>query len=238
MTCCYWIILFWGILFLIIFVIAITAYRRYWIYNFSRLDICWDEGWVFPCCKFVFFIISLLSLGAIAPYRAIGWRLNRKSCEFFFVDSYIFIWALFIGVLSWLATTDSPCLLHNCVLLGFLSYRIFEIFQSWVSQFITYEKEWTPINVYRTLVLVFVGYIEITFSFALIAFILKDNFQGINCWIQALHYSLGNAVTIGSSITTPTTGIGYTLFATQLMFTLLFLVSAVNRIYASITQRH
>jgi len=85
------------------------------------------------------------------------------------------------------------------------------------------------VNIYRSLVLVFIGYFEIIISYALLALVLKDNFQGINYWQQALYYSFSNAITIGSGFT-PVSCLSYAIFITQIMFVLLFLTAAVNTI--------
>ena len=237
MTICGWIILIFGVIVFIFVAVAIAVYPKSW-YEYCkehwhwRVKPCWNDGWMFDALKAKFFGLSCLSFGVIAPY-CIEKRFGIK-CRYSFVDSYVAIWVIFIGTLSWFAIIDAPCLAHNCILLGLFSYRLFEIFQSWVSQYILggVSEPWKTHNIYRNLVLVFVDYGEVIFSYALLAFILQSNFLGITSWQQSFRYSLGNAVTVGSKLV-PTTGIGYALFATQLVFTLLFLVAAVNRIIAA-----
>ena len=57
----------------------------------------------------------------------------------------------------------------------------------------------------------------------------KDNFEGITCLQQAFYYSIRNAITIGSDFN-PTTPVGLAIYASQIMFVLLFLTAVVNRI--------
>ncbi len=210
----------------------LSGYRKeYW----DRVKPCWNHGWILETLKLTFWVLSWLSIGVIVPYCIENKR--GFGCRDLFVDSYVFIWVMLSGVVfTFFAINDAPWLAHNCVVLGFFSYRLFETFQSWFSQYILggVPKQWETRHPYRSLVLVFVGYAEVIFIYALLAFILQNNFYGIVSWQQAFRYSLGNAITIGSSGIVPTLGVGYALFATQIMFTLLFLTSAVNRIYTAI----
>lgn len=189
--------------------------------------------------------MTWISIGVIVPYCIKEYIEKKKDnvllgyrCRDLFVDSYVTIWVILIGVFTWLAIKYYPCPPLNCVVLGLFSYRLFETFQSWFSQYILggVPGPWKSRHPYRSLVLVFIGYAEVVFIYALFAFILQNDFYCIDSWRQSFRYSLGNAVTIGSGIV-PETCVGYALFSTQIMFTLLFLVGAVNTIYNAINKR-
>jgi hypothetical protein len=108
-------------------------------------------------------------------------------------------------------------------------YRLFEISQSWVSQYVIggTSTPWQPRNVHRSLVLVFMDYFDVIASYAVLAWV-NGHFADITGWSQAFNYSVRNAVTIGAS--EPFGFWGYFIFVTQLAFALLFLTSVVNRI--------
>jgi hypothetical protein len=104
------------------------------------------------------------------------------------------------------------------------------LIQAWVGQFVL--PGWDPINPHRSLVLILIGYGEITIIYARLAYIFRNQFEGIYCLRQAFGYSVRNAVTIGSSTVKPVTNWGYAIFVSQLMFIILFLTSVVSRIIA------
>lgn len=237
MTTCGWIIL--GVVVIILAVLIVVHHKllcKYWRKDWYlyKVKLCWNNGWLIVVLKYLFVFFSKLSFGLLITYFIERKKGDEHRCRYLFVDSYVTFWVGLIVLFSMLAINSTPCCILDCIILIFLSYRLFEIFQSWVSQYILggVSEPWKTRNIYRNLVLVFLDYGEVIFSYALLAFILKNNFSGITCWQQSFLYSLGHAVTIGSNNIVPTTSIGYALFATQLMFTLLFLVAAVNRIIA------
>jgi len=202
---------------------------EYW--KQDRPNIYWKDGWILDVLRAVFWFFSRLSISRVIVYfkaRKYG-SGHRKlyQCVDWYVFSWILILILFIIMVNVLSIRF-PC---SCIIVAFVSYRLFDTWQSWVSQFVL-SAQWSPRSVYRSLVLVFLGYIEVTFLFSLLAFIFKDDFMGIYCWSQSLLYGFGNAATIGSGIA-PVTGVGYTLFAVQIMFTLLFLTAIINRIVSA-----
>jgi len=141
------------------------------------------------------------SLDKLSCIRFRVWRLKRRKQKFELgslykaVDWYIIGWLIFeIGFFFWVALFQYP--IHNSLLLWIMvlvliiipiMYRLFDIFQDWVSQFVlggVPEKVWQPIDIYRSLVLVFIGYFEVIFDYATFAIFfqgsfLKDNFQNI-----------------------------------------------------------
>jgi len=177
----------------------------------------------------VFGILILLSLGRWIP-RIVKIIFKKPSAPYHSVDLYITLWVIFLSLI--LFVFNDYTYTHKCIFLGLIAYRLFEILQSWISQFVLggVPEPWNPRNIYRSLVLVFIGYLEIIISYALLALILKNHFEGISSWQEALYYSIRNATTIGSSDVTPISCIGYTVFGTQIMFVLLFLTAVVNSI--------
>lgn len=214
------------------FVMCLKSWCKYWREGWKGVKPCWNDGWILDSLRVIFLVLSLLSIGVIAPY-CIKEKYGVR-CRYLFVDWYVTFWVILIVVFSFLAIRNAPCLSHKNIVIVPLSYRLFEIFQSWVSQYVLggVPIQWESRNIFRSLVLVFIDYGQVIFSNSLLVFILKDNFQGIICWLQSLHYSLGNFVIIGSGII-PTTGIGYALFVPQVLLTILFLTAAVNRIIAA-----
>ncbi len=191
----------------------------------------WNEGWILDVLTWFFSILSILSLG-----RNISWfieyKTKSKKCAYIFVDCYILIW---LSSIIYLFIRQTRIDYGNIVpywLVGLTLYRLFEIFQSWVSQFVlggVPKRGWRPISKYRSLILVFLSYIEITVIYAIFALIFKNNFKDIKDWQDALYYSVRNAVTIGTSFD-PNGLIGYTLFYSQIVFVLLFLTAVVQSI--------
>jgi hypothetical protein len=64
---------------------------------------------------------------------------------------------------------------------------------------------------------------------AFFALFFKSQFKGIECWQQALYYSFRNGTTMGSDYHPLSIG-GYIVFATEVMFVILFLTAVVNTI--------
>ena len=206
MTTCGWIILGIGIL-AITFVITTLVicrkshcgYCEYW--KQDRPRICWNDGWILDVLRTTFWFLSKLSISRVIVFlkeKRYG-RRHRKVYQC--VDWYVFSWVIVLIALTLftlLMNIPATNPMATCIIIGIISYRLFDIWQSWVSQFVLggISGQWKPRNIHRSLVLVFEGYLEIIFSFALLAFILKDNFRSINCWLQSLRYSFGNAVTL------------------------------------------
>lgn len=147
------------------------------------------------------------------------------------VEIYVLGWfAIEIFFLLLLAKESlTGCSWFVWLLRFLICYRLFDIFQSWVSQFVL-MPDWKPINPYRSLVLVFIGYIEIIISYALIAFVFGSTFsKPFLSVFQALYYSFTTAITMGSAWKPEGAG-GYAIFYTQIMFILLFITAVIQRI--------
>ena len=70
----------------------------------------------------------------------------------------------------------SNCLLTSIKIL--VIYRLSEIFVIWVDNFLF--PQWDPVNVYRTLLLVCLSYIEVIISYAFIYYFYNDQFIWIS----------------------------------------------------------
>ena len=156
------------------------------------------------------------------------------------VDRYVISW-LALGITFFLILSFVHGLNQQFVVrwifTSLLMYRLFDIFQAWVNQFVLME-EWKPVSPYRSLVLLFIGYIEIIISYAIIAFIFQTNFyiqSGTASICDGLYYSIRTA-TFGS-VWKPVTAGSYAIFYTQLIFAVLFITAAIQRILGRISSK-
>jgi hypothetical protein len=151
------------------------------------------------------------------------------------IDIYVIVWLAFEFVaLVYLFIVDT--VLHRpigsvelvvfIVLIIFFCYRLFDVFQSWVGQFVL-KSNWNAIIINRSLVLAIIGYIEITLIGAIIRFISQ---QPISCW-----HSLYGSVT--AMIANPTEKCGSPILYTQLMFAILFLVAVAQHLLGRLSNK-
>jgi len=194
---------------------------EYWNRNKPRN--LWNEGFIFDLVRSIFWFLD-----KVAVINLIKLFISRRQFRYLAVDTYIFI--LFAAESYLLASLHFSFLprLSDLALQGFIWWRLFGLFRIWVTHFVI-SKDWDPINLSRTLILVFIGYLEIIISYTILAFILREHFMGIVCLQDAFYYSIRNAITIGSDIR-PIDAYGFALFISQLGFVLLFLTSVVSRI--------
>ena len=197
---------------------------EYWGKNRPRL--CFNEGFILDIFKAVFWFISRFSLYTVISFCLDKLRV-RRNIQYRIVDAYIIVFAL-TELAIFIIFASKPDTKSSCVLIAFITYRLFDLFQVWVRHFVL--PDWNPVNAYRSLILVFIGYLEVIILYTLLVLIFQNNFDGISCLRQAFDYSIRNAVTIGSSAVTPSSSWGYAIFVSQLMFVLLFLTSVVSRI--------
>lgn len=200
----------------------------------NKIIPCWYDGIILGGLKRFFNFLSKLSW---LRYKI--WLLtkaNRSTVDRYkYVDRYsIFCLVMVITFFTLLALTLFYFPKFHWIFwipFIFIFYRLFDILQSWVSQFVLggVPKKWNPINNYRSLVLVFMGYLEITISYAFIALFFKESFRNMKVWQQAIYYSFRNAVTIGSDYH-PANVWGLVIFITQIGFAILFLTAVVSRI--------
>ncbi|MFC2063182.1 hypothetical protein ACFLS8_04500 [Chloroflexota bacterium] len=218
------------------------GYCEYWTEYWWGVKPCWNDGWVLDVARVIFWFLSKLSIiRAIVFWKEKRYKRESSSYErerrklYQCVDWYVVSWIVILGIFTCFNAKNNISPPYNYVIIGFVSYRIFDIWQSWVSQFVlgSISGHWNPRNLHRSLLLVFEGYGEIIIGYALLIFVFQAQFAGFEGMLslrEAFGYSICNAVTIGSSQIHPITNWGYAIFASQLMFVLLFLTSVVARI--------
>lgn len=162
---------------------------------------------------------------ALQPYRCVDW----------YIISWLALSIAFFLLLFFIHGLNQQWV--RWIFVGFLFYRLLDIFQAWVYQFVLLEK-WQPISPYRSLVLLFIGYVEIIISYAIIAFIFQTTFfiqSGTATVCDSLYYSVRTA-TFGS-IWEPMNAGSYAIFYTQLIFAVLFITAAIQRILGRISSK-
>ena len=205
---------------------------EYWREDWWKVKCFNNEGLILPSCNRLFFILEHLSL-IIIIRKCIEKQggLCFKQRQYRATDIYTLVWFTILFVIFMLSIFSDCVITLPPLYLAIISYRLFDIFQFWVNEYILGKiHSQPPVNMSRTLILNFINYGEITLSFSLIAFIQSHLFDGIDCMTQAFYYSIRNAITIGSSDVTPIGFWGHTIFAFQLLFVLLFLTVVVSNI--------
>jgi hypothetical protein len=154
-----------------------------------------------------------IDLGCLRPYvcidiYVIGWFVMELSALIWLVIRHV--------VLKANVTACETVILQ--IAIPYLCFRLFDIFQSWVKQFILQQK-WKAISVHRSLVLAFIGYFEIGIIGAIIRY---TNQQPIRIW-QAIDNSVMTMIVNPASKPSP---IQYT----QIMFSILFIVVVAQHI--------
>jgi hypothetical protein len=190
-------------------------------------------GIFLPILKYTFAFFALLSIGAGINRRnrnLTSQEIRDKGLLYIIkrVDWYIFIW-LVLELLAVCGIMTSPAFMLNSLywlIIGFFSYRLFEIFQSWVSQFILTYK-WDPINTNRSLVLAFEGYLEITLIGAVIRFTTSSEIP------ESFSASFSDSVMamIANPKAETLNAIGYI----QIIFSILFVAVVVQQVLARIS---
>ena len=183
------------------------------------------NGWILPLSRIIFFGLTKPSIGRILPYivthcmKSRGMPGARRARGILTVDFYVAAWMVGTTYMSVAAHLETwP--LSACVGIGLASYRLYEIFQSWMSQFVLFR--WHPHDLYRSLVLVFLGYLEVAASFALLRHFI---------WGKDWAKSFLNSLVFPATIVPPTDGsIGGLMLAAQAVFVLLLLTAAISRI--------
>ncbi len=148
-----------------------------------------------------------------SPYRCVEWYVIGWSA----FELVALIYLLIVhGVLH--RPVGSVEQVVFVVLIFPLCYRLFDIFQSWVGQFVL-RSTWNTINVNRSLVLAIVGYIEIT----MIGAIVRFRFQQPILVGQSLYDSVASMI---ASPGDKASAIQYT----QIMFAVLFAAVVVQHV--------
>jgi hypothetical protein len=215
---------------------------KYWFLEGYRYEI--EEarleekpGLILPALRYVFAVLYLLSISKwitvkYQRYTSEEMKKQGKLVVYKIVDIYVIVWAC-VEVLSLLGILYAPATIHNSLrnlVLCLLSYRLLDIFQSWVKQFVLTYK-WDPINANRSLILAFEGYLEIILIGAIIRFM---------CMPQLPIYSLDEIFrkSIMTMIANPEADKGcYAIIYTQVMFTILFLTVVTQQVLARISSK-
>jgi hypothetical protein len=156
--------------------------------------------------------------------------IKCEKIRYMHVDAHEIFWVVILILLLASSGCSSNCLFFTYLVLIIVIYRLVDIFQSWVSQFIL-MKDWIPADINRSLVLVFMGYFEIIVSYAIFYYIGQDNIcKSFSSVWQSFYYSVSTATMIGSDIWKPMKLWGYATFITQIMFAVLFLTVVVQNI--------
>ncbi len=183
---------------------------------------------ILSCLRCIFSFLYLLSFS----YWISGSRRKQKQIEqldfkpYRCIDIYNAAWLL-IEVLA--AIVIGFCQLQVIAFVGVFSYRLFEIFQSWVSQFML-RGRWNAINVNRSIVLAFTGYIEITIIGAIVKFTYGQyKHTDVKNFLDALYDSVKAMIANPEEVASP---IQYV----QIMFAILFAAVVVQHVVGRLSQ--
>lgn len=191
-----------------------------WHYEFSA-----SPGFIIPFLRFLFRVLAWLF-----PSQWIREFIKCEKIRYRCIDALEIFWVVVLILLlashGWYFKSS----LYLCLVISIVIYRLYDIFQSWVYQFILME-DWRPVNIYRSLVLVIIGYFEIIISYSVLYFILQDNIsKSFYSVCQSLYYSVTTSTMIGSNDWQPVKPWGYVIFFSQIIFALLFLTVVVQHI--------
>jgi hypothetical protein len=206
----------------------------YWheIYEVRRQE---NHGYILGWLRYLFAILPLLTLHKWLTVKYQSYSSQElKNTGKLFIYKRVEIW----DVLSWVILQGLiiifilvwPIWVQNSLAtvgIVFLCFRLFEIFQSWVSQFIL-KYEWDPINANRSLLLSIVSYLEIVAIGAIIRFMVSSTVDSIALF-TALRYSI--LATIANPSEKDMFG---PILYTQIMFALLFLTTVIQQVVGRI----
>ena len=175
-----------------------------------------SPGLILPGLRYLFAIFKLLSVGGWInrKYRYFtSQELKDSGYMYIFrrMDIYILLWVV-MELLAMLLILRSPTVAQGPALGFFLvvfGYRLFEIFQAWVNQFLLTYK-WDPINASRSLVIAFGGFLEV----AIIGGIIRAANNQSDVWTNSIQAMILNPANEGMS----------PVMYIQIVFVLLFVV--------------
>ncbi len=202
-----------------------NCFCEYWKSDWNKVKPCWNDGFVLDIAKTVLWAIRKISISNWITFPLIKHGLYRWAYRA--VDLYVIAWLIAVVGLSICRYNVAPDNNSHTVLLFVISYRLLDIFQTWIGNFFIGD----PVIRYphRTLMLTFIGYGEIILWYSILVYILHASF-GISSFQESLYYASGTA-SIGTDIR-PKTFVGIIVFSTQVMFAISFLAVVVNRIIA------
>lgn len=146
-------------------------------------------------------------------------------------EIYVIVW-LVISSLIWLLCYSYGLLAFiSCALIAILLiWRLLDISQAWLN---TYkDREVHSRSPVRSLILVFLNYLELTLIFGILAFVCRyDFYPAFDNAIQSLRYSIGVITLLGSKYD-PGTWLGGIIYYSEFIYGLVFLVIVINRVLA------
>jgi hypothetical protein len=186
-------------------------------------------GYVLTVLRYVFGYLFLLSLSKWLSQteKKLEKIKDNDLSPYKCVDVYVTVWLaveLIMAIVIYFhdSLVISKHLGLSCFFLGIFSYRLFDIFQSWVSQFVL-RYRWNAINANRSLVLAFVGYLEVTIIGTIIRMIFEKK------------SSLYNSVV--SLIANPQISDSSPIQYVEIMFSILFLTVVAQQIIGRISNK-
>lgn len=186
----------------------------------QELGLAKNPPFILYCLRLAFAFLSLLS-GAqwIARTRKHRAMIEKNDLRpYRSIEKYAIGWLAFEFVPLAYLFIASVELVVFFVLIILLCYRLFDIFQSWVNQFML-AANFDAKNVNRSLVLAFLNYVEIT----LIGAIIRYRFQQPISFDKSLYGS------VTAMIANPVQGSSVIQYA-QLMFAVLFATIVVQHL--------
>lgn len=206
--------------------------------EFEKVALEENPGFILKWLRYVFALFYLLSFSKwISGTSKAGAKVDAgKLRPYLCIDIYVTVWfGIEVAIASTIACCHWPVIgsqsafshVFALAFVALFSYRLFDIFQSWVSQYVLRSK-WEAINVNRSLVLAFVGYIEI----AIIGAIIRSTYQQSNYFCDAFYNS------VMTMIANPQhEDIGLAIMYTQIGFAILFLVTVTQHVVGRLVSK-
>ena len=178
--------------------------------------------------RHLFLFLSLVSISYWLSLSQIHQEKIRKQLDFKpyrSADIYITIWLAF-EISAAIAVGISH--VQIVFLAALFSYRLLDIFQSWVNQFLLNSK-WTAINVNRSLIMAFAYYLEIIIMGAIIRFTFDEN--PLRTFSDSLSSSVNTMIANPGQTPSP---IQYV----QIMFAVLFAAVVVQHVVGRLSNKN
>jgi hypothetical protein len=178
--------------------------------------------------RHLFLFLSLVSYSYWLSLSQIHQEKIRKQLDFKpyrNADIYVTIWLAF-EVLA--AVTISVSHIQIVFLAVLFGYRLLDIFQSWINQFLLSSK-WNAINVNRSLVIAFVYYLEIIIMVAIIRITFDSN--PLKTFSDSLSSSVNPMIANPGQTPSP---IQYV----QIMFAVLFAAVVVQHVVGRLSNKN
>ncbi len=208
------------------------------VWEFRKVTSQKDPGFIVKGLRWMFAVFYLLSFskwisGTLKARRKIDTgNLRPYSC----IEIYVTVWFFIeVAVASTIASYHWPVIYSQSTLshvfalffVVLFSYRLFDIFQSWVSQYVL-KSRWEAINVNRSLVLAFVGYIEITIIGAIIRFAYQQSSYFSDAFYNSVMTVIANP---------QREDMGLAIMYTQIGFAILFLTAVAQNVVGRLSSK-